>query len=164
MFPSSSFIGSAIRHLALHFQLNELKKQPTQKNDLSISQINQTNVSPTYSNNSLCCEQTSHNQHTSPYNKTGVKPEGNKHHKVFSFFMLPRTKVNPCVVGAFDIDRESEPSLLCQNLCVFVCEATFCRSEPTGYIVKKNQDSHDPPFLCFLFSLRLLFPVVSSGL
>lgn len=55
-----------------------------------------------------------------PHNKTRVKikPEGNKH-KVLSFFMLPRTKVNPCVWWAFYIDRVSPACTLCA--CVSVC-------------------------------------------
>lgn len=79
----------------------------------------QTNVSPTYSSCSLRCKQMSRTTCALPpqQNRSAIKPEGNKH-KVFSFFMLPRTKVNTSVVGPLKY-TESEPYSHC--VCVCVC-------------------------------------------
>lgn len=93
LFPSFNLLCLQTfgRRKRLQCQLNEWKKQPTQTNNLSISQINLTT---TYSSNSLCCKQTSHTTSTLPpqQNPSQIKPEGNKHHKVFSFFRAAKNK------------------------------------------------------------------------
>ena len=111
---SSSFICSALRNVGgrselQHFRLNELKETNQHRQSICQSCKEGKQTSHSYSSNSLCCKWTSHTHththktsraHFPPQrNPRQIKPEGNKHHEVFSFFMLPRTKVSPCMVG-----------------------------------------------------------------